>query len=67
MESESITTQELATVISLKQRIQEIEIQKRIADLELQIEIFKIFVRHGLIEGDMIHDATGKISRIPRT
>lgn len=67
MESESITTQELATIISLKQRIQEIEIQKRIADLELQIEVLKIFVRHGLIEGDMIDEATGKISKIPRT
>lgn len=64
MNVDSINEQELAIIALGKQKIQEVETQKRIAELELQIEVLKIFVKYGLSEGDIINDATGKIVRL---
>lgn len=61
---ETISKQELDSILAARNKLLLIELNKRNAELELQNLILQTYVRYNLSEKDSIEETTGKIKRI---
>jgi len=63
MNEEFLSQEELSSIRALRQKLQVLELQKYIAELEVKNAILQVYLKHKLTEKDTIEEATGKITR----
>jgi len=59
----SISKEELDTIKSAKEKLYIAQVQQKIAELELNNVILRVFLKNKLQDGDIIDEFTGKITK----